>query len=175
MAMPTLVKTHRRFWQLGSTLVKISRCLYLVMGLCSYPGMWVKNSTWNIYLEWGHHWFHGNACPWQFAGPLKGFRCHASPVSLEFTISGSDSVLLGELCLSMCALQGGMFRVHALAADSAVDAWPLGRKPRPWRMFLIHVQQTNKQIKKTEVSQMKMKGSLSSYSNERSEFYINSY
>lgn len=33
MAMQTLVKTHRRFWQLGSTLVKISRCLYLVMGL----------------------------------------------------------------------------------------------------------------------------------------------
>lgn len=35
-------------------------------------------STWNIDLEWGHHWFHGNACPWQFAVSLKGFGCHIS-------------------------------------------------------------------------------------------------
>ena len=80
MAMQTLVKTLRRFWQLGSTLTGENLSV-LVPGNGSVFVPWnvgKTKSTWNIDLEWGHHWFHGNACPWQFAVPLKGFGCHIS-------------------------------------------------------------------------------------------------
>ena len=148
MAMRMLVKTHQRFWQLDSTWTRtgtgenlLERWAVVVAGhktlkppkmqrtLVVVPGNGsalvplkvgkraLETSTWS-----GATTGSMECMPLAVAVTLEGFGCHVSPVSLEFTISGSDSVLLGELRLSMRTLQGGMFRVHALAEDSAVDA-----------------------------------------------------
>lgn len=118
-------------------------------------------------LEWGHHWFHGNACPWQFAVPLKGFGCHIScfpsvtrihhlrqqfcpswpVVPLNARVAGRNvpSPCVGRRFSSWCLTVWKKATAVAHVFDSCTTNQQINKK-RPklarwkWRVHWVHIQ-----------------------------------